>query len=77
MKKLSDKIELSYVYKIVLLFLDLCSVVFASYIALYVRFSIDGNTIPEEYLNSVKEILIINVILSFIIFYIFHLYSSL
>lgn len=67
----------SFKYKVLLTILDIISINFASYMALYIRFAMDGNLIPPEYIASVKEIGFVNTIITLVIFYLFRLHSSL
>lgn len=77
MMKLIKKCDLSIIYKIILLFLDIVFINISSFLALWVRFNMRSSHIPVEYFQSVQEIILINTIVTIIIFAVFRLYTSL
>lgn len=77
MMKLMRKCDLSIIYKIILIFLDIVFINISSFLALWVRFNMRSSDIPVEYFRSVQEIVLINTIVTIIIFAVFRLYTSL
>ena len=77
MKNWIKKWDLSAVYKIMLVLLDIIFINASSFLALWVRFNMQMDEIPPEYMESVREIVIANTLVTVIIFFIFRLYSSL
>ena len=77
MKRLIRKWDLSIVYKILLVILDIVFINLSSFLALWIRFNMKINEIPWEYSNSVIEVAVINTIVTIILFAIFKLYTSL
>ena len=62
--------------RIVLIIFDIMTVCVASVIPLWLRF-IDEEGVPDIYMSAVWDFLLINIVLTLIIFYIFKLYQSL
>lgn len=62
--------------KLVLLFLDICAICFASFMGLFIRFDFSIWSIPEKYYIPALEYLIIDIICSIIAFKVFNLYKS-
>lgn len=60
---------------IALFIVDILSVIIDSYLAIILRFKLDGIWVPEEYMNSVEQYMIINVITTVVIFAILNLYN--
>ena len=60
---------------IALFIVDRLSVIIDSYLAIILRFKLDGIWVPEEYMNSVEHYMIINVITTVVIFAILNLYN--
>ena len=60
---------------IALFIVDMLSVIIDSYLAIILRFKLDGIWVPEEYMNSVECYMLINVITTVIIFIILNLYN--
>lgn len=58
-----------------LFIVDILSVIIDSYLAIILRFKLDGIWVPEEYMNSVEHYMIINVITTVVIFAILNLYN--
>ena len=66
-----------FLKKIILIILDILAVEAASILALLVRFELRFTGIPPKYLEPALHMNIIVIILTILIFYFFHLYSSL
>lgn len=62
--------------RIVLIIFDIMTVCVASVIPLWLRF-IDEETIPDVYIGSAWDFLLINIVMTLIVFYLFKLYQSL
>ena len=62
--------------RIVLIIFDIMTVCVSSVIPLWLRF-IDEETIPDIYTGSVWDFLLINIVITLIVFYLFKLYQSL
>lgn len=77
MMKLMRKWDLSIIYKILLVLLDIVFINVSSFLALWVRFNMHSGEIPLEYSQSVQELVLINTIVTVIIFAAFRLYTSL
>lgn len=77
MMKLMRKWDLSIIYKILLVLLDIVFINVSSFLALWVRFNMHSGEIPVEYSQSVQELVLINTIVTIIIFAAFRLYTSL
>lgn len=77
MMKLMRKWDLSIIYKILLVLLDIIFINVSSFLALWVRFNMHSGEIPVEYSQSVQELVLINTIVTIIIFAAFRLYTSL
>lgn len=60
---------------IVLFIVDILSIVIDAYLAIILRFKLDGIWVPEEYMNSVEHYMLINVITTVVIFLILNLYN--
>ncbi|MBO5210054.1 MAG: polysaccharide biosynthesis protein [Lachnospiraceae bacterium] len=60
-----------------LIIYDVISVILASYLAIILRYELDVDAIPKHFLRPIELFLPINIILTLLIFYVFHLYSSL
>lgn len=77
MMKLFKKWDLSIVYKVLLVFLDLAFINVSSFLALWVRFNMHIGEIPIEYADSVKELIWVNTLVTVVIFAVCRLYTSL
>lgn len=77
MMKLIKKWDLSIVYKICLVLLDIAFINISSFLALWVRFNMHISEIPIEYYTSVWDVAIANTIVTVVIFAVFRLYTSL
>ena len=62
--------------RMILLFIvDVITIIMNSYLALIVRYKMDGNTVPVEDLTSVNTYLLINIVTTMIIFLLLNLYN--
>ena len=77
MKKWMEKWDLSAIYKVFLILLDIVFVNISSLLALWIRFNMYTADIPIEYYTSVKEMMIPNTVATLIVFAFFKLYTSL
>ncbi|WP_347458029.1 polysaccharide biosynthesis protein [Clostridium sp. C105KSO13] len=75
--KLLKKWDLSFIYKVMLVLLDIIFLNTSSFMALWIRFNMHISEIPPEYADSVKELVVANTIVTIIIFALFRLYTSL
>lgn len=62
--------------RIVLIIFDIMTVCISSVIPLWLRF-IDEETIPDVYIGSAWDFLLINIVITLVVFYLFKLYQSL
>ena len=60
-----------------LIIYDIISIVFASYMAVLIRYEFHLDMIPEHFLSPVNRFLPINIFLTLCIFYFFRMYHSL
>ena len=77
MREWMKKWDLSAIYKVFLVLLDIIFVNISSFLALWIRFNMYLADIPIEYYTSVKDLVIPNTIVTLIVFAIFKLYTSL
>lgn len=77
MWKLLKKWDLSLVYKVLLVLLDVLFINASSFLALWVRFNMHYGEIPIEYATSVREMVLFNTIITVAIYAVFRLYTSL
>ncbi len=63
--------------RIVLVILDIMTVCIASIVPLWFRFELNYRDIPEVYLSSAWNMMVPNVVMTLVVFYIFKLYHSL
>ena len=77
MMKLIKKWDLSIIYKAFLVVLDIVFINASSFLALWLRFNMQISEIPIEYYTSVMELVIVNTIVTVLIFAAFRLYTSL
>ncbi|HCR82988.1 MAG TPA: nucleoside-diphosphate sugar epimerase, partial [Lachnospiraceae bacterium] len=75
--KLFKKWDLSIVYKVLLVFLDIIFINVSSFLALWIRFNMHISEIPPEYADSVRGLVVANTIVTVTIFALFRLYTSL
>ena len=60
-----------------LIIYDIISVIAASYLALLLRYDLNMEEIPSHFVEPIERFLPLNILLTLLIFYFFHLYSSL
>lgn len=60
-----------------LIIYDIISIIFASYIAVLIRYEFHIDTVPAHFLDPITRFLPINILLTLLIFYFFRLYHSL
>ena len=60
-----------------LIIYDIISIVLASYLALIIRYEFDMDAIPAAFVRPVERFMPLNILVTLVIFYFFHLYSSL
>ncbi|MCM1086934.1 MAG: polysaccharide biosynthesis protein [Muribaculaceae bacterium] len=60
-----------------LIIYDIISVIIASYFALLIRYELDLGEMPSFFIRPIERYLPINILVTLLIFYFFHLYSSL
>ncbi|MCH5256699.1 MAG: polysaccharide biosynthesis protein [Lachnospiraceae bacterium] len=60
-----------------LMIYDVISVILASYLGLIIRYELDVAAIPSTFVRPIERFMPINILLTLVIFYFFHLYSSL
>lgn len=76
--KILNRINMQLLHRrVVLVIIDIMVVCIASIMPLWMRFELQYTDIPEIYLSSAWNFMIINVIITLIVFYIFKLYHSL
>ena len=63
--------------RVVLVIMDIMTVCIASIAPLWIRFDLNYIDIPDVYLSSAWNFMIINVIMTIVVFYLFRLYHSL
>ena len=73
---MDNKIDL-YIRRAVLLIYDVCAVIAAGYLSLFVRFDLSFSAIPVEYETVVRRSLPMAVVITIVVFALFRLYSSL
>lgn len=73
---MDNKIDL-YIRRAVLLIYDVCAVIAAGYLSLFVRFDLIFSAIPVEYEMVVRQSLPMAIIITIVVFALFRLYSSL
>ena len=80
MEKKSKKITLNVYMKIVaclLCVVDIIAIYIASFGALLIRFEMNISAVETQYIEGVYDYLFINIICTLILFFVFHLYTSL
>ncbi len=63
--------------RIVLVLIDIMTVCVSSVIPLWIRFELKYSDIPAEYLTSAWDFMLVNVVITLVVFYLFRLYHSL
>lgn len=61
---------------VILMFVDIAAICFASFIGLYVRFDMNVEKIPLEYARAVYRYSVFYIVITLIIFFLFHMYST-
>ena len=77
MNKWLKKWDLSAIYKVFLIILDIIFINVSSFLALWIRFNMYLEEIPQEYYTSVVDLILPNTIVTLIIFALCKLYTSL
>lgn len=78
MKKEKKPFNVKLFYRRTMLIIyDIISIVMASYLAIVARYEFEVDTIPLHFMQPIERFLPVNIALTLVIFYIFHLYSSL
>ncbi|SHJ51229.1 polysaccharide biosynthesis protein [Hespellia stercorisuis] len=77
MKKITERWNLSFVYKLLYLILDAIFINVSSFLALWIRFNMHTSEIPIEYMTSVRDVAWVNTLATLVIFALLRLYSSL
>lgn len=77
-----EKIKRSFNVKLfyrrtALIIYDIISVIIASYLAILIRYELDINAIPTDFMRPIEVFMPLNILLTLLVFYFFHLYSSL
>ena len=72
-----DSIKTVTFRRMFLLVYDICAIVMASYLALLIRFEFVYDKIEPRYLNALSKYILIHILITIILFYIFRLYHSL
>ena len=73
---MDNKIDL-YMRRMVLLIYDMCAVIAAGYLSLFVRYDLSFSTVPIRYEAVMKQSLPMAIVTTIIVFALFRLYSSL
>ena len=60
-----------------LIIYDIISIILASYLALIIRYEFNIDAIPAAFMRPVERFMPLNILVTLVIFYLFHLYSSL
>jgi len=60
-----------------LIIYDIISVIGASYLALLMRYNFDMGEIPRHFIDPINKVLVINIILTLLVLYLFKMYHSL
>ena len=60
-----------------LIIYDIISIVLSSYLALIIRYEFDLDAIPLNFIRPIEHFMPLNILVTLVIFYFFHLYSSL
>ena len=76
--KLLNHINMQLLHRrIVLVIIDIMMVCIASIMPLWIRFELKYTDIPELYLSSAWNFMVVNVVITLLVFYLFKLYHSL
>ncbi|MCI8940378.1 MAG: polysaccharide biosynthesis protein [Dorea sp.] len=77
MKEWIQKWDLSFAGRIFLVLLDVIFINCSSFMALWLRFNMNFTEIPPEYAESIRELVLVNTVITVVIFALFRLYNSL
>ncbi|MBD5521026.1 MAG: polysaccharide biosynthesis protein [Lachnospiraceae bacterium] len=78
MKKTKKTFNVKLFYRrTALIIYDVISVIIASYLAIIIRYEFELSMIPSAFVRPIERFMPLNILLTFVIFYFFHLYSSL
>ena len=78
MKKIKKAFNVKLFYRrTALMIYDVISVIMASYLAIIIRYELNLSMIPSAFIRPIERFMPINILLTLVIFYFFHLYSSL
>lgn len=78
MKKTKTPFNVKLFYRrTCLIVYDIISVVFASYLALLMRYSFDIAEIPEHFIDPINKFLPVNILITLLVLYLFRMYNSL
>ena len=74
--KKAFNVKLFYI-RTALIIYDVISVIIASYLAIIIRYEFELSMIPSAFVRPIERFMPLNILLTLVIFYFFHLYSSL
>ena len=78
MKKIKKAFNVKLFYRrTALIIYDVISVIIASYLAIIIRYEFELSMIPSAFVRPIERFMPLNILLTLVIFYFFHLYSSL
>lgn len=78
MKKRKKTFNVKLFYRrTALMIYDVISVIIASYLAIIIRYEFELSMIPSAFVRPIERFMPLNILLTLLIFYFFHLYSSL
>ena len=78
MDKIKGKFNYALLYRRTFLIIyDIISVIAASCLAILIRYEFSVNAIPEDFLLPIRNSMVLNILLTLAIFYVFRLYHSL
>ena len=60
-----------------LIIYDIISVIGASYLALLMRYNFDMSEIPDYFIDPINKFLVINILITLLVLYLFRMYHSL
>lgn len=72
-----QKWDLSFINKVLLVLLDIMFINVSSFMALWLRFNMSFGEIPPEYAVSIQDLVLVNTVVTVVIFAVFRLYNSL
>lgn len=78
MKKRKKTFNVKLFYRrTALMIYDVISIIMASYLAIIIRYEFELSMIPSAFVRPIERFMPLNILLTLVIFYFFHLYSSL